>query len=262
MYPVIIQIGPVIVYTLWLFVGIAFIAGVFIFTYLAKKKRLNMSFIYNHSFAIFLSTIIGARLFFVLSNFQLYFTEFSPQSLLSVLYIWDKGLSLTGAIAGLVFSIVYYSYRNNEQTTKWLDILTISIIAAMGIGHIGTFLDGSFYGKETDLPWGMVFESPSIKYAVPIHPVQLYAAILSFLIAFILYIIYKKNIYKKGFITITGMLSYFLMIFLLGFLRGDDVLEFLFLRIEQWFSLLMLVITGSYIIYRYNKDKKLKLKKE
>lgn len=262
MYPVIIQLGPVIIYTLWLFVGLAFLAGVFIFTHLARKKRLNMAFIYNHSFSIFLFTLLGARLLFVLTNFQLYFPDFGAQSFISVLYIWDKGLSLFGAIIGLLLSIIYFSYKNNEQTIKWLDVLAISLICAIGVGHIGTFLDGSFYGRETNLPWGMIFESPSIKYAVPIHPVQLYAALISIIIGSLLYFFYRKNIYKKGVIALAGIISYSLMLFLLGFLRGDDVFILLSIRSEQWLALLILLLTGTYLIYRYNKDKKLSIKKE
>lgn len=256
MYPVIIQLGPIIIYTLWLFVGIAFLAGVFVFTHLANKKRLNMNFIYNNSVAIFLITLVTARLFFVAFNYQMYFHFLNLQSFVSILYIWDKGLSLLGALAGLIFSIIYFSYRNSEQTEKWLDILTISGISAMGVAHVGTFLDGSFYGRETDMPWGVLFESPSIKYAVPIHPVQLYAAVMSLIIASALYIIHKKNIYKKGTVTFIGVAAYCALIFILGFFRGDDVFEAFSIRSEQWLSILIVVITGTYMVYRYNKDRK------
>lgn len=256
MYPVILQLGPIIIYTLWLFVGISFLVGVILFTQLAKQRRLNMEFIYDNSILIFLITVISARLIFLASNYQFYFQDFTPRSLLSVLYIWDKGLSVLGGLLGLVLGIMYFSHKNKEQTKKWLDILTISVIFAMGIAHIGTFLDGSFYGNPTNMPWGILFESPSIKYAVPIHPVQLYAALFSLAIASGLYILYKKNIYKKGTITNLGLISYAFMLFLLGFFRGDDVQVILSIRSEQWFALLILILTGSYIYYSYNKDKK------
>jgi phosphatidylglycerol:prolipoprotein diacylglycerol transferase len=126
----------------------------------------------------------------------------------------------------------------------------------MVLGHFGAFLDGTSYGRETNLPWGMIFESPSIKYAVPIHPAQLYAMLYSAIIALVLVILFKKNAVKQGTITIIAIISYFSMMFLEGFIRGDDVFVFLSLREEQWLSLIVLIATGSYLYYRYNKSKK------
>lgn len=258
MFPVIVQIGPIVIYSYWLFAGIGFLCGVLMFTHLARIKRLQMNFIYHYSFSIFLWGLVGARLLFVFRNFPLYFPDFSTQSFLSVLYIWDKGLSLLGALIGILVSLVYFSYKENEQTKKWLDILTISIISGLVIGNIGAFLDGSSYGRETNLPWGMVFESPSIKYAVPIHPVQLYAALYSLIIVVILYFLYRKKTLHAGKITIIGIFSYFTLLFLEGFLRGDDVFIFLGIREEQWLSIAALFVTGSYLISRYNRIKEKK----
>jgi phosphatidylglycerol:prolipoprotein diacylglycerol transferase len=258
MFPIIIQIGPIIIYSLWLFTGIAFILSVFIFTSLAKMKRLQLNFIYNNSINIFLAGIIFARLFFLIENYQAYFWEFSLNSVLSIFYIWDKGLSFLGGLCGIIIALVYYSQKEKEQTKKWLDILTISTIGGLVVGHIGRFFDGSSYGRDTTLPWGILFESPSIKYAVPIHPTQLYAAIYSLIIAAVLFIFYTKAKFKAGIITLVGAISYLLMIFLEGFVRGDDTTIILSLRIEQIFAaILIIIVTGSYIIYHYNNKRKL-----
>lgn len=215
-----------------------------------------MNFIYHHSLSIFIWGLVGSRLLYVLLNFQLYFPDFTLSSILRVLYIWnDKGLSLIGALLGIGLSLIYFSMKEKEQTNRWLDILTISVITGLGIGHIGTFLDGSAYGKETSLPWGMVFDSPSIKYTVPIHPAQLYATLYSFIIVIVLYVLYRKGKFKAGILAISGLIAYMIMTFLSGFLRGDDVLTFLGLREEQIFALAVLILTGTYIFLRYNKKR-------
>jgi len=255
MFPVLIQIGPIIVYSLWLFAGIGFLTGVFVFSFLAQQKRLNMNFIYDKSIPMFIWGLIGARLFFVLRNFQYYFPNYEIQSFLNILYIWDKGLSLLGGLIGIIIALVYYSRKEHEQTWKWLDILTISVIFALAIGHIGTFLDGTAYGNVTQLPWGMIFDNPSIKYAVPIHPTQIYAFVYSTLLSIFLVIYYRKKKPAAGKIMFIGIISYFLFVFLEGFLRGDDVFIYLGLREEQWFALLVLIITGGYLLKRYNKSR-------
>lgn len=271
MFPVLFQIGPIIIYSLWLFVGIAFILGVSIFSYLAKKKRLNLNFIYKYTFQIFIFGLLGSRIFHVIWNYPAYIrtnqVEFAAEvsemlrqlftfdTLFNVIAIWDKGLSLFGALIGIILTIVIYSLKEKEQTLKWLDILTISIIAGIAIGHLGAFLDGVNYGNPTNLPWGITFDNPSIKYAIDIHPVQIYAFIYSAAIAITLFFIYKKTKIENGSILLYGSLTYFTFSFLEGFLRGDDVIIRLGLRIEQWFAILIILIAGGFIIYRYNKKR-------
>lgn len=256
MFPVLIQIGPIVVYSLWLFAGIGFLLGVFIFSLLAQQKRLNMNFIYDKSLSLFIWGLIGARLFFVLRNFPFYFPDYSTQSFLNILYIWDKGLSLFGGLLGIIIALIYFSRKAQEQTKKWFDILTISIIFALAVGHIGTFLDGSAYGNVTSLPWGMIFDNPSIKYAVPIHPTQIYAFIYSTILAIFLFTYYRRQKPAAGKTTSIGIISYFSLIFLEGFFRGDDVFIYSGLREEQWFALVVLIITGGYLLRRYNRSRK------
>jgi len=255
MFPVLFQIGPIIVYSLWLFIGLAFILGVFIFSYLAKSKRLNLNFIYKYTFQIFIFGLIGARLLFVIRHFGIYFQDFSVDTVINILAIWDKGLSLLGALIGIGLSILIYSLKDKEQTLKWLDTLTIATISGLAIGHIGAFLDGVNYGIPTNLFWGVTFDNPSIKYAVDIHPTQIYAFIYSAVIAGVLVYLHRKRKIEKGKIMLYGLLSYFSLVFLEGFLRGDDVIVLLSLREEQWFALLIILITGGFMIYRYNKSR-------
>lgn len=255
MFPVILELGPIIIYSLWLFIGIAFIVGVFLFSHLAKEKRLNLNFIYKYTFQIFIFGLIGARLLFVARHYSIYLPDFSLSTIINLFSIWDKGLSLLGALIGIIASIVIYSIKEKEQTLKWLDTLTIATITGMAIGHIGAFLDGINYGNPTNLFWGVIFDNPSIKYAVEIHPVQLYAFIYSAAIALVLFLLYKKGKTKGGTIMKIGILAYFTMVFLEGFVRGDDVYIIFGLREEQWFALLILIITGGFIIYRYNKNR-------
>jgi len=256
MFPVLIQVGPVVIYSLWLFAGIGFLFGVFVFSFIAQQKRLNMNFIYEHSITFFICGLISSRLLFVLKNLSYYFTDYSVQSFASTLFIWDKGLSLLGGIIGITISVIYFSKKENEQMEKWLDILTISTIFALAIGHIGTFLDGSAYGNPTSLPWGIIFDNPSIKYAVPIHPTQLYAFFYSTILAISLTVYYRRKKPTAGKTTLLGIGIYFLLVFLEGFLRGDDTFIYAGLREEQWFSILIFIIIGGYLFKMYNKARK------
>ncbi|MBU1445875.1 prolipoprotein diacylglyceryl transferase [Patescibacteria group bacterium] len=254
MYPVIIQIGPLIVYSLWLFAGLALLAGVFVFTSFAKIKKLQMNFVYNHSLEIFIAGLVMARLFFVIKNYQIYFYQFSVSSFKSIFFIWDKGLSFLGAVIGITLAIVFFAKREDEPLRKWLDILTISVLAGLFISHIGAFLDGVGHGTPTSLPWGITIESPTIKYAVPIHPTQIYTALYSIIIAGILTYTFLRKKLESGLITAYGILTYAFFTFVTGFMRGDDVLTLIWLREEQIVSIIAMFIAGGYIYSRYNNN--------
>lgn len=252
MYPILLQLGPVTIYSLWIFIGIGFFAALLIINNLAKKNRLKLQFLADYSLAIFFSGLILARIFFVIRNYSLYFFDFNLNSFLQLFYIWDKGLSVWGGIAGILLSLLYFCRKSGENGLKWLDVMSVSILGAMSVANIGAFLDGRNYGNETTLPWGVVIENSL--YAVPIHPVQIYAAIYCALIAIVLIQLSNRRIGKnEGNTALLAMTSYGLFRFLDEFMRGDESNIFLGLREAQIYALLAAVIGGILLYVRFRK---------
>ena len=254
MYPILLQFGSVTVSSLWIFLAISLFLGLLIFIKLAKKKRLKLSFVVDHSLAIFFGGIVFARLFYVIQNFHLFFYEFHWIDIFKVLYIWDKGLSPWGAIAGISLILAIFCHKEKEKIGQWMDILSVSVLGALSIANIGTFLDGRNYGKETSMPWGVVIEN-SI-YAVPIHPVQIYAALYCAILTVIFYKLFGNKISQKtGMISILALGSYCLLRFLEEFIRGDESLFLLGLRGAQIYALLGILISGilMYVNLLHNK---------
>ncbi|MBP7058051.1 prolipoprotein diacylglyceryl transferase [Candidatus Gracilibacteria bacterium] len=243
MYPILFQIGPVIIYSLWIFITIGFFVALLIMLKLIKKNRLKLQFLADSSLAIFLGGIILSRLIFVIQNYQTYLFPFNYNNVIQIFYIWDKGMSLWGGIIGCLGTLVYLARKEKENALRWLDVFTVGITGGFVFGNIGTFLDGTNYGNETTLPWGVVMDN-SI-YAVPIHPVQIYSAIYCLVIAIILYLLFSRNVGKKdGNIMLLGSGLYSLLYFCEGFLRGDESNIFIGLREEQIYALLIFLISG------------------
>lgn len=240
MYPILLEIGPITIYSLWIFIAIGFFVSLLIMNKLIQKSRLHLKFIADHSLVIFLGGLVMARTVFILKNLDLYFYEFETSSLVQIFYIWDKGLSPWGGILGIILTMLFFAYREKEDIKKWLDIFTVSILGAIAVSNIGAFLDGRNYGNETDLPWGIMIQT-SI-YAVPIHPTQIYAAIYSGLLTIILYnLFHGKTAKEPGNISIIALGGYSLFRFLEEFLRGDESNFFLGLREAQIFALLGII---------------------
>lgn len=247
MYPILLEIGPITIYSLWIFIAIGFFAALIIINKLVQRNRLKLEFITEHSLAIFFTGLILSRLFYVIRFSNLYFSNFSTSSIPRLFYIWDKGLSGWGGVLGITLSLVFFAYRAKEDTLKWLDILAVSVLGAISIINVGTLLDGRNFGNETSLPWGVIIENSL--YAVRIHPVQIYSAIYSFILTVILYRLFRSKISKtSGNISLFALIGYGFFRFLEGFFRGDESRYILGLREVQFYALLGTVI-GLILMY-------------
>lgn len=256
MNPVLFETKYFAINTLWLFITIGIIAGTYALIILAERNSLKLQFLSENAPKLILWTIIGARVFAVIGNYQAYFYEFSLRTFLNFFYIWDKGLDFSGA--ALAFFIYFYIIckKNDQDFFKWLDVLIPASFIAIAFGNIGTFFDGSNYGRETVLPWGVNFESPSIKYTVPIHPTQIYSFIYTAIIAASLILVSRTEKISKlettGFIGLIGFTAYNFMRFLEEFLRGDDAIMILGIRLPQLIAILLSISAGIFLYLRYN----------
>jgi len=255
MYPILYQLGPVTLYSLWVFLTLGFFTGLISINKLVKLKIVKLNFLAVHSLFIFLSGIIISRIFFLIINFQAFFAGFSINKIWEIFNIFDKGLSLWGGIIGIFISTFYLCKKENENFGAWADIYVASIISGMIAGNIGTYLDGRNSGAPTDLPWGITVETS--QYAIPIHPVQLYAVIYNLILTVVLFNLFSKKIAKKdGNIAIIGIFLYSICRFLEEFLRGDESMVFLGLRTNQYIALAA-ILTSGYFLYKKYKNKEL-----
>lgn len=254
MYPILFQLGPITIYSLWIFIAVGFFAALLIVNKLVKKNRLKLQFLADHSLAIFFGGLVLARAVQVLKNYELFFYEISWNSFFQIFYIWDKELSVWGGILGIVLTLLYFCRKMHEDLWKWLDVISVSMLGAFTFGNIGALLDGRNFGIETTLPWGVIIENSL--YAVPIHPVQIYAAIYCALLAMVLYKLINHKIGNTpGKITVFALGGYSFFRFLEEFLRGDESFVFWGLREAQIYTLLGMIGSGILWYVRFAKQK-------
>lgn len=250
--------------TLWIFIVIAIISGTYAVIFLSKKNSLKLQFLSDNSFILIIYSIIGARVVSIIENYQTFFYSFSKEAFLQFFYIWDKGLNIWGGVITFIIAFLYLCKKNERDFFKWMDAIVPAVMVGMAISHLGAFFEGINYGSETSLPWGVNFDSPAIKYTVPIHPTQIYAAIYTALIAIGLFHLFKsekiENLKKHGFIATIGIFSYNLMRFLEEFVRGDDTWLIFGIRMPQITALLITITSGIYLYKRYNKEFKFTFK--
>ena len=138
-----------------------------------QKKRGDFKFLYANSSFLIISFIIGARLTYVVANARYYMYDL-PQ----IFALWDKGLSFWGGLILTLAGLFFKTRVHKESFNKWMDYLAEPFLYALPIAYIGKFFDGMGYGAKTDLPLGIAFKNMDVAIISPVHPTQLYGAVL------------------------------------------------------------------------------------
>jgi phosphatidylglycerol:prolipoprotein diacylglycerol transferase len=105
---------------------------------------------------------------------------------------------------------------------KLFDLIFPLLGLGLFFGRIGCFFAGCCYGKETSLPWGVIFKDPNslARLNVPLHPTQLYDAANG--LAIFLFLLWMER--RKAFdgqIFSLFLLLYSISRFFIEMLRGD-----------------------------------------
>jgi prolipoprotein diacylglyceryl transferase len=158
--------------------------------------------------------VIGARLGHV------FFYEWPrySQNPLDILKIWEGGLASHGGTIGILISLFFYKklILKNYKEISYIDLLDMLCIpVAFGAGfciRIGNFINQEILGKETSMPWGVIFGNPADGSSiVSRHPVQLYEAFAGLLTFIVLFSIWKMKSGRVRRGVISGL--FFIMIF-------------------------------------------------
>lgn len=268
MQPVIFQLKAFTLHTLWIFIAIAMVSSIYALIKISIKNNLKVQFLSENFWTFLLYFIVGARLSALIIYYQTYFHSFNLNTLFSIFYIWDMGLNFWGGLIAMIICLYNLCKKSDQNFWKWLEVIVPAIIVGLAITHIGAFFDGINYGKPSSLPWASNFSNYSIKYAVPIHPTQIYAALYSAAIVVGLLLLNQseraKKIQPEGFLGLLGIFSYSLFRFLESFLRGDDIYMLGPIRIDSILTGILLISTGTFLFLRYNRPdliRKFKFKK-
>jgi phosphatidylglycerol:prolipoprotein diacylglycerol transferase len=92
---------------------------------------------------------------------------------LAMLKLWEGGMSFHGGVLGVLVAIVWVSYRGQLNFLRVCDYIAVNVPFGMFFGRLANFVNGELWGRETDVPWAIVFPGGG---EVPRHPSQLYEA--------------------------------------------------------------------------------------
>lgn len=236
--------------------GLMYVLG-FVYGIWAIKRLLKYSQKEQESllFFIFLGVILGGRIWYMI----FYAYEDLWKDPLSILYIWEWGMSFHGGLIGVIISAYLFTKYNKKKFLKLMDALALIIPVGLFFGRIGNYINKEllWFSYEGFL----AVQTSTWSY----FPSPLIEAFLEGIIIFILLnYIHSQTWYQRpGRIAIPGILSSLFLIyywvfrtFIEIFIRLPDAhIGYYFWFLTQWSILSMFMIVVGVVLYFYFQKK-------
>ena len=240
MHPILLELGPLTVYTYGLLLAAAYLLGLKLAMVRAEKIGLDGARILDLGIYIIISALIGAKLLLVVTDYKSFFTD--PRELLTLAR--SGGVFYGGLILAVIVAL-WYIRKVSLPLWTTCDVFAPGIALGHVIGRFGCLFAGCCFGKPTTKPWGITFTDPfaaanvGTPLGVPLHPTQLYEAGAEFIILMVLLWTERKGRPFAGRTFWLYMLLYAISRFIIEFFRGDERGNVGVLSTSQFISVLL-----------------------
>lgn len=207
----------------------------------AKRYGYPSDFVFNVCFWSIIVGIIGARLYYVVFNLDLY-TNFWD-----IFKIWEGGLAIHGGIIFGAITCYLYCKKYHVRTVRMLDFIAPALLLAQAIGRWGNFFNGEAHGAVTSLESLQNLHIPEFiidgMYIGGAHyqPTFLYESLWCLLGVIILLIVRRLKVTKVGQPTALYLMWYGLGRFFIETMRTDSLMLGGF-KVAQIVSVIMILI--------------------
>ena len=162
--PIILSLGPLAIR--WY--GLMYVIGFAAAWWLARRRAAQAGSTWKPTdvddviFFAAIGVILGGRLGWIL----FYGGEQAIDDPLTIVRIWEGGMSFHGGLIGGIIAVWVFARRRGRRLADVLDFL--APLSGIGIlaGRIGNFINGELWGKPTSAPWGFTVD-PAL-----VHPTQ------------------------------------------------------------------------------------------
>jgi len=257
MLPEAFRLGPLHLHPYGLLLALAFLVALFYSGgKIRKRTGVDQAAILDLFQIILISSILGARLFFVVFHWHL----FADQPL-HVLAIWEGGMTLYGGILLPILAVGIYIHRKGLSFLDIADGVAPSLALGIAIGRLGCFLRGCCFGLPTDSSLGMKFPAGSeaseqarlllaehghhladLPLSPAIHPSQLYSSFGGLLI-FVMLLVLERVLKFRGVVFAEFLVLYGIHRIIMDHFRYYDAASsgFAGLTVSQWVSVTFIV---------------------
>ncbi|MFI1417999.1 prolipoprotein diacylglyceryl transferase [Streptomyces sp. NPDC020731] len=196
--------------------------------------------------------LIGGRLYHVITDYQLYFSE--GRDWVDAFKIWEGGLGIWGAIAVGALGAWIGCRRRGIPLPAYADAIAPGIALAQAIGRWGNWFNQELYGRATDLPWAVEITSGTDgREPGTYHPTFLYESLWCIGVA--LLVIWADRRFKLGHGRAFALYvaAYCVGRFWIEYMRVDEAHHILGLRLNNWTAVLVFLLAVLYIVLSARK---------
>lgn len=256
MNPILLDLGIIKIYWYSAMIFLGLLIGGWLILKEAERFNISEDFIVNLFFFTIPIAVIGARLYYVLFNWDYYSVNMSE-----IFMIWEGGLAIHGGMLFGLLWIIFYTKKYKVNTFRILDMIVIGLIIGQAIGRWGNFFNGEAHGTVTTLEHLQSLHIPEFiingmniggTYYLPTF---LYESIWCLLGFIILLVIRRLKYIKIGQTTAVYLIWYGIGRFIIEGMRTDSLMIGNF-RQAQIISIIM-VILGIVIFILKGKGSKL-----
>lgn len=233
----------------------AFLIAMFFIKRETNRFEISKDFIFNLLFWTLICGIIGARLYYVIFEWNYY-----SNNLGEILKVWNGGLAIHGGIIAGLLAIVAYTKKYKLRVIRIIDFIVPGLIIGQAIGRWGNFFNQEAHGISTTLEHlqslhipEFIIEGMKIN-GVYYTPTFLYES-LACIIGFVVILIIRRRRYTKvGTPTALYLIIYGVIRIFIERSRTDSLM-FVGFKVAYIVSIIMFVVGIIILVVNSKKSK-------
>jgi prolipoprotein diacylglyceryl transferase len=195
--------------------------------------------------------IVGARLYHVLTDYELYFGP--GRNPVDALKIWQGGLGIWGAVALGALGGYLVARRCGIRFPALLDAVAPGLVVAQAIGRLGNWFNSELFGRPTTLPWALEIapqhRPAGFEQFATFHPTFAYELLWNLGVAVALVVLDRRLRLGHGQVFALYVLLYTAGRFWIEALRIDTVNEIGGFRLNNYTSLILFVAAAIWLVW-------------
>jgi phosphatidylglycerol---prolipoprotein diacylglyceryl transferase len=188
-HPIAFYLGNWPVHWYGVLVAVGFMAGLWTASRRAPLTGLKPEHAADAGPWLILGAVVGARLLHIVTYWE---QSYAGRPWTELLMVNRGGLVYYGGLIGASLAIIIYARVRRIRLWQLADVLAPSIPLGYVFGRIGCLMNGCCYGRACEAPWGINYP-PNMQIQGPVHPTQIYDALLSLGLFLFLAWLYRRK---------------------------------------------------------------------
>lgn len=248
-------------------IALGFLVAIFLGIRAARRQGDDHEAVQDLCFWLLVSSMVGARLLFVVTNVPQYVTACSDAvsthglgralwGCSRALHVWEGGLVFYGGFLAAVGFAAWYTRRKKLSFPRTADLLAPSVAIGHFFGRLGCYAAGCCWGTPAPAGLGVRFPPDSLVFqqlvsdgklsaaamlTPPLHAVQLYEALGNLVLFFGLQLWAKRKRYD-GQVLVAYLIGYACLRYAMELLRGDAIRRFLLPHVSTSQAIALLTV--------------------